>query len=107
MPEPPYRTLRILLRMFSLLAALAGVLMIFAEKPLISRIFLRLWTTEIRRMYPAYLLWGAICGAVRHCLRPREACWEPAGSFFFQRQGGGVVQPDTVALWPGLRQRKR
>jgi hypothetical protein len=35
MPEPPYRALRIVLRVFSLLAALGGLLMIFAEKPLI------------------------------------------------------------------------
>src|SRR6267143_2880276 len=41
MSEPPYRALRILLRMFSLLGALGGWLMIFAEKPLIARIFLR------------------------------------------------------------------
>jgi len=41
MPEPPYRALRMLLRMFSPLAALGGLLMIFAGKPLIARIFLR------------------------------------------------------------------
>jgi hypothetical protein len=38
MPEPPYRALSILLRVFSLLAALGGLLLIFAEKPLIVRI---------------------------------------------------------------------
>ncbi len=41
MPQPPYRALSILLRVFSLLAAAGGLLMIFAEKPLIVRIFLR------------------------------------------------------------------
>ena len=41
MPEPPYRALRIFLRVFSLLALAGGLLMIFAEKPLIVRIFLR------------------------------------------------------------------
>ena len=41
MPQPPYRALRILLRVFSLLAAVGGLLLIFAEKPLIVRIFLR------------------------------------------------------------------
>ena len=41
MPGPPYRALCIFLRVFSLLAALGGLLMIFAEKPLIVRIFLR------------------------------------------------------------------
>ena len=41
MPEPPYRALRIFLRVFSLLAVAGGLLMIFAEKPVIVRIFLR------------------------------------------------------------------
>ena len=40
MPEPPYRALRIFLRVFSLLAVVGGLLMIFAGKPLIVRIFL-------------------------------------------------------------------
>jgi uncharacterized membrane protein YedE/YeeE len=144
MPESPYRVLRIVMRVFSLLAAAGGLLMIFAERPLVVRIFLRppesevstlllsllkemggfvlmlgvllwlasrnpvrnlaivdgliaglcilavtpllsLWMTDIRRMYPAYLLWGR--SAVRlamavllYWLRPREAHWEPAGT---------------------------
>ena len=41
MPGPPHRALRIFLRVFSLLAALGGLLMIFAEKPLLVQIFLR------------------------------------------------------------------
>ena len=41
MSQPPYRALRIFLRVFSFLAAVGGLLMIFAEKPLIVRIFLR------------------------------------------------------------------
>src|SRR6202171_5158595 len=41
MSQPPCRALRIFLRVFSLLAAVGGLLMIFAEKPLIMRIFLR------------------------------------------------------------------
>jgi hypothetical protein len=41
MPEAPYRALRIFLRVFSLLAVVGGLLMIFAGKPLIVRIFLR------------------------------------------------------------------
>ena len=145
MTGPPYRSLRIFLRAFSLLAALGGLLMIFAEKPLIVRIFLRppegevstlllsllkemggmaltlgvllwlasrdpvrnvaivdalivglcilsltpllsLWTTDIRSMYPAYLLWGRSAvrfaiAALLYWLRPREARWEPAGNF--------------------------
>src|SRR5207302_4137282 len=47
MPEPPYRALRILLRVFSLLAALGGLLLIFAEKPLAVRILLRLPEGEV------------------------------------------------------------
>jgi len=145
MTRPPYRSLRIFLRAFSLLAALGGLLMIFAEKPLIVRIFLRppegevstlllsllkemggmvlmlgvlvwlasrnpvrnvavvdalivglcilavtpllsLWMTDIRSMYPAYLLWGRSAvrlaiAALMYWLRPREAGWEPVGSF--------------------------
>ena len=41
MPETPYRALRIFLRVFSLSAGVGGLLMIFAEKPLIVRILLR------------------------------------------------------------------
>jgi hypothetical protein len=145
MPEPPYRALRILLRMFSLLAALGGLLMIVAGKPLIVRIFLRppegevstlllfllkemggmvlmlgvllwlasgdplrniaivdaltaglciltltpllsLWTTDIRSLYPGYLLWGRSAArlavaALLYWLRPREARSEPPGDF--------------------------
>ena len=145
MTGPPYRSLRIFLRAFSLLAALGGLLMIFAEKPLIVRIFLRppegevstlllsllkemggmvlmlgvllwlasrnpvrnvavvdalivglcilavtpllsLWMTDIRSMYPAYFLWGRSAvrlaiAALLYWLRPREARWEPVGSF--------------------------
>jgi hypothetical protein len=145
MPEPPYRALRIFLRAFSLMAAVGGLLMIFAEKPLIVRILLRppegqvstrllfllkevggmalmlgvllwlasrdpvrnvaivdgliaglcilavtpvlsLWMTDIRSVYPAYLLWGRSAvrlaiAALLYWLRPREARWEPAGNF--------------------------
>ena len=145
MPEPPYRALRIFLRVFSLSAGVGGLLMIFAEKPLIVRILLRppegqvstlllfllkelggmalmlgvllwlasrnpvrnvaivdgliaglcvlavtpvlsLWMTDIRSVYPAYLLWGRSAvrlaiAALLYWLRPREACWEPAGNF--------------------------
>jgi len=41
MPEPPYRALRVFLRVFSLLAVVGGLLMISAGKPLIVRIFLQ------------------------------------------------------------------
>src|SRR5499427_4458752 len=143
--EPPYRALRILLGVFSLLAALGGLLMIFADKPLIVRILLRppegewstlaasllkemggmvltlavflwlaprdpmknvaivdgliaglcvlavtplvsLWMTDIRSLYPAYLLWGRsvlriAIAALLYWMRPREKHWEPAGNF--------------------------
>ena len=145
MPEPPYRTLSILLRVFSLVAALGGLLLIFAGKPVIVRILLRppeaevstlllsllkemggmvlmlgvllwlasrnpvrnmavvdaliaglcilaltpvlsLWMTDIRNIYPAYLLWGR--SVVRlaiatwlYWLRPRHVHWEPVGNF--------------------------
>ena len=145
MLEPPYRALRILLGVFSLLAALGGLLMIFADKPLIVRILLRppegevsilvvsllkemggmvltlavflwlaardpaknvaivdgfiaglcvlavtplvsLWMTDIRSLYPAYLLWGRsilrlAIAALLYWMRPRERHWEPAGNF--------------------------
>ena len=145
MHEPPYRALRILLRVFSLLTGAGGLLIIFAEKPLIVQIFLRppegevstlllsllkelggmilmlavllwlasrnpirnvaivdglivglcilavtpllsLWMTDIRDMYPAYLLWGRsvmrlAIAAVLYWLRPRNVRWEPIGNF--------------------------
>ncbi len=145
MPQPPYRALRILLRVFSLLGALEGLLMIFAEKPLIVRILLRppegevstlllsllkemggmvltlgvllwlascnplrnvavvdaliaglcilavtpllsLWMTDIRSLYPGYLLWGRSAvrlamAALLYWLRPRHVHWEPIGNF--------------------------
>jgi hypothetical protein len=145
MPKPPYRALSILLRVFSLVAALGGLLLIFAEKPLIVRILLRppeaevstlllsllkemggmvlmlgvllwlasrnpvrnvavvdaliaglcilaltpllsLWMTDIRNIYPAYLLWGRsvvrlVIAAWLYWLRPRHVHWEPVGNF--------------------------
>jgi hypothetical protein len=41
MSRPPYRALRIILGVFSVLAAVGGLFMIFASKPLIMRMFLR------------------------------------------------------------------
>ena len=40
MARPPYRALRVLLRVFSLLAAVGGVFMIVADKSLMVRMFL-------------------------------------------------------------------
>ncbi len=145
MPQPPYRALGIILRVLSLLATLGGLLLIFAEKPLIVRIFLRppeaevstlllallketggmvlmlglllwlasrnpvrnvaavdaliaglcilaltpllsLWLTDIRSIYPGYLLWGRSAvrlavAALLYWLRPRHVHWEPIGNF--------------------------
>jgi len=145
MPRPAYRTLRIVLRVFAFLVAFGSLLMIFAGKPLILRIFLRppegevstlllfllketggfalmlslllwfaardpmrnvaildaviaglcilsitplvsLWMTDIRTIYPAYLLWGRsvvrlAIAALLYWLRPREVYWEPVGHF--------------------------
>ena len=51
---------------------------------------LSLWMTDIRSIYPAYF-----CGGDRKLLRRALAA------------GQDVVRRDTVALRPGLRQRKR
>jgi hypothetical protein len=61
--------------------ALIVGLCILAVTPLLS-----LWMTNIRSMYPAYLLWGRCAvrlamAALLYWLRPREARWEPVGSF--------------------------
>ena len=55
MSEPPYRALSILLRVFSLLAALGGLLLIFAEKPLIARILLRPPEGEVSTLFLSML----------------------------------------------------
>jgi len=56
-------------------------LCILAVTPLIS-----LWMTEIRNLYPEYLIWGRsvvrlVIAAVLFWLRPSESRWEPAGNF--------------------------
>ena len=145
MSTPPYRALRIVLRVFSLLVGFESLLMIFAGKPLVVRVFLRppdaevstlllfllketggfaltlsllLWLaardpvrnvaildavtvglcilavtpivslsmTDIRSIYPAYLVWGRsvvrlAIAALLYSLRPRERRWQPAGNF--------------------------
>jgi hypothetical protein len=47
-------------RNVAILDALIAGLCILAVTPLLS-----LWMTDIRSMYPAYLLWGAVCCAAR------------------------------------------
>ena len=137
MSRPPYRALRIVLGIFSFLAAAGGLVLIFSGKPLMLRLFLRppesevstlllfmmremggfvlmlsvmlffasrdparnvaiinavavglcilavtpllsLYTLDIRRLYPSYLIWGRslvrlVVAAVLFYLRPREA----------------------------------
>lgn len=136
MSKSPYRALRILLSLFSVIAAGVGLLMIFGDKPLVVRLFLRppesevstllvfmtkemggfvlifsllfffasrdpvrnvaivnafivglcvlaltpllsLYTLEVRRLYPGYLIWGRsvarlVLAVLLHYLRPRE-----------------------------------
>lgn len=55
MPSPPYRALRILLVVFSLLAAAGGLVMIFGGKPLIIRLFLRPPESEVSTLLLAML----------------------------------------------------
>lgn len=145
MSTPPYRALRIVLRVFSLLVGFGSLLMIFAGKAVVVRVFLRppdaevstlllfllketggfalmlsllLWfaardpvrnvaildavivglcilavtpivsllMTDIRSIYPAYLVWGRslvrlTIAALLYSLRPRERHWQPAGNF--------------------------
>lgn len=136
MSNPPYRALRIILGIFSLFTAAAGLLFVFSGKPLLVRILLRppetevstlllfmlrelgglalmlsvlfffafrdpvrnvaivnglivglcilaitpllsLYILDIRRLYPAYLIWGRslirlALAAVLYFLRPRS-----------------------------------
>jgi hypothetical protein len=68
-------------RNVAILDALIAGLCILAVTPLLS-----LWLTDIRAIYPAYLIWGRsvarlAVAAVLYWLRPRETRWEPAGHF--------------------------
>ena len=136
MSNPPYRALRIILGIFSLFTAAAGLLLVFSGKALVMRLLLRppetevstlllflmrelgglalmlgvllffasrdpvrnlaivnalivglcilaitpllsLYTLDIRRLYPAYLIWGRslirlVLAAVLYFLRPRQ-----------------------------------
>ena len=56
-------------------------LCILAITPLVS-----LYTLDIRRLYPGYLIWvrslvRLVLAGVLYCLRPRETQWKPAGHF--------------------------
>jgi len=47
MSEPPYRGLRIILGIFSLITAVVGLVIIFSNKPMIMRLFLRPPESEV------------------------------------------------------------
>jgi hypothetical protein len=68
-------------RNVAIVDGLIAGLCILAVTPLLS-----LWTTDIRSMYPAYLVWGRSAvrlaiAALLYWLRPRDVRWEPVGSF--------------------------
>jgi hypothetical protein len=141
MPGPPYRALRIILGIFSLLTAAGGLVIIFSNKPMIMRLFLQppqsevstlllivvkemgglilmlsvmlffayrdparnvaivnafivglcvlaftplwsLYTLDVRRLYPSYLIWGRslvrlALAALLFYLRPQESVPRP------------------------------
>ena len=47
MSRPPYRALRVVLGVFSLLAAVGGLILVFAGKPLMTRVLLRPPESEV------------------------------------------------------------
>jgi Na+-driven multidrug efflux pump len=56
-------------------------LCILAVTPLTS-----LYTLDVQRLYPAYLVWGRslvrlVLAGILYYLRPRETHWKPAGNF--------------------------
>lgn len=145
MSRPPYRALQTVLRVFSVLLAVGGLVMIFASRPLIMRVFLRppeaevstlllfvlkemggfalmvslmllfasrdpvrnvaivdaliaglgilaltplisLYTLDIHKIYPSYLVWGRslvrlAIAALLYLLKPRQKYSGPVGGF--------------------------
>jgi len=68
-------------RNVAIVDALAAGLCILAITPVVS-----LYTTDVRSLYPGYLIWVRSLGrlvlaGVLWWLRPREAQWKPAGRF--------------------------
>jgi len=57
-------------------------LCILAVTPLLS-----LYTLDVQRLYPGYLIWArslvrlSLAGVLYYYLRPRETDWKPAGKF--------------------------
>jgi hypothetical protein len=68
-------------RNVAIIDGMAVGLCILALTPLVS-----LYTLDVGRLYPVYLIWGrslvrlALAGLLYY-LRPREAHWKPAGHF--------------------------
>ena len=68
-------------RNVAIIDGMAVGLCILALTPLVS-----LYTLDVRRLYPVYLIWGrslvrlALAGLLYY-LRPREAHWKPVGHF--------------------------
>src|SRR6266702_1723874 len=69
MPQPPYRALRIVLRVFSILVAVGSLLMIFGSEPVVVRIFMRPPKGEVSTLLLfvlSVLLWWASRDPVRN-----------------------------------------
>lgn len=68
-------------RNVAIVDGMAVGLCILAITPLVS-----LYTSDVGRLYPSYLIWGralvrlALAG-ILYYLRPRETPWKPAGNF--------------------------
>jgi hypothetical protein len=68
-------------RNVAIVDGLIAGLIVLAVTPLLS-----LYTVDIRRIYPAHLVWGRsvvrlVFAAVFLCLRPQTAKWKPVGNF--------------------------
>ena len=95
--EPPYRALCIFLRVFSLLAALVGLLMIFAEKPLILRILLRPPEGEVSTLLVSLL---KEMGGIALMLSVLLWLWPPVKNMIEARRGCSAWQSDGGAWLP-------
>jgi hypothetical protein len=68
-------------RNVAIIDAVSVGLCILAVTPLVS-----LYTSDLGRLYPAYLVWGRSCvrlalAGVLYYLRPRRTGWKPVGNF--------------------------
>ena len=95
MPEPPYRALSILLRLFSLLTALGGLLLIFAEKPLIVRILLRPPEGEVSTLFLSTLKEIGCTPQKSHAVS-RGNFFQP---IFMVQPAENILGPDPGGCW--------